>query len=609
MKMIFTRVAVALFLAGFAYSYNELQRFDISPRYSVINSSALAEDSSALFLNPAGLVRVDRMNAHISTANFMNIGLLGFSAALPGIGGVFGASFYNVDNVNKRGFAVGWGKDLAGWFSLGLTFKTVSSQIVDFSQGLLFDFGILITPNESTGLDLFKNRFLNNKIFLSVVLQNVGKQPYSTNGEDMNLRVGAAYYLQPLWTKLFVEKNFLTRNDTLQFGVELRPEIDALKFLSAKVSYDFQDIRVGAALIGEDARLDVSYDITRPLLYFSLSGYFEKNRTEQSREYYDQAMLVLVQAQEQERQGNEKAYLRYRQAYNGFKTSLGFDRNNRKAAYRISQIEDKISELQNQFLNNAESAEEKKDWVTAIMYYNLADQVQGSAQAQARIKALNNEKQVKDFIKTRKAAVKNMIKAKKYLGARKELDRLLLVVPNDSEVNGMDNEDRSMLRDIAHKYLDRAQDYYNRQRFEDCVNQAKYALSYYPELERASELIDMANAELGTQRGIEQAYEQFRQKNYMNAYRLANWILKRNPRSADAMDLKNRLMKIFQSSWKYFLEQGLKYYNSSDFDKAVEEFDKVLLGDPGNSIATEYRNRAASKLNAMEKLEGLGENE
>lgn len=607
-KIAFSLLSVA-FVSTAAFGYNELQRLEINPRFTVINSSALADENISLLLNPAGLSRLDRMNMTLSTANFLNIGYLGFTASVPVFGGGFGLGIFNIENLNKRGIVAGWGKDLTGWFSMGFSLKTVSTNYIDLGQGILFDAGLLFVPNETLGGDFFKNRFINNKIFISMVIQNLGKQPSVVQAEDMDLRLGIAYYLQPLWTKLFFEKNLLTRDDLMVFGLEFRPEDEVLKFLSLRVSYDMQDIRAGASINGEDARLDVSYDFTRPQLYFSLTGYFEKNRSEQSKDYYDDGMVLLAQAQDMERQGNDKAYIKYRQAYDRFNTALGFDRNNRKAAYRISQIGEKISDFQSAFLDNAHAAEQKNDSVSAIMNYRMANQVADSPEANKKIPALSTNKDTLSYVATKKNQIKNLMRARKHVSARREIDKLLLVVPDDRDARSMDGENRGRLNAAAQRYLNQAQDRYNRAQYEECITRARYALAYNSELERASELIDMATTQLGTKRGIEKAYEQFRQKEYMASLRLANWILDKNPRSAQAIELRLRILKIFKQNWKRYLDMGLKHYNNSDYDKAVEEFDKVLLADPGNSVATEYRNRAASKMSAMEKLEGLGEDQ
>lgn len=595
------------FIEGAVFGYNELLRLEMNPRSTVINSSALADESISLFLNPAGLSRLDRMNVTLATATFLNIGYLGFTSSVPIIGGGLGFSIYNLDNINKRGFALGWGKDLTGWFSLGFSMKTVSVNLIDVGQGVLFDAGLLLIPNETLGADFFKNRFINNKIFLSMVIQNIGKQPSPAQAEDMALRLGAAYYLQVLWTKLFFEKSFLTRNDLTAFGLEVRPETDILKFFSLRASYDFQDIHIGASINGEDGRLDVSYNITRPQLYFSLTGYFEKNRSEQSKDYYDDAMVLLAQAQDMERQGNDKAYIKYRQAYDRFRTALSFDRNNRKAAYRITQIGEKISDFQSAFLADAKSAEQKKDPVNALINYQMADQVMDSPEANKKIPSLSTNKEVLNYVAVKKTQVKALMRAKKQISARKEIDKLLLIAPSDPDVGVMDRDNRSSMNSIAQNHLNKAQDYYNREMYEESITRSRYALAYNPELDRASELIDMAATQLGTKRGMEKAYDLYRQKNYMASLRMVNWILDKNPRNADAMNLRLRILKIFRENWKRYLNLGLKHYNNSDYDQAVEEFDKVLLADPGNSTATEYRNRAASKLSAMEKLEGMGE--
>ncbi len=607
MRCVLLIVFVVILAWSPSYALNELQRMDFSARYSVLNSSVFADDGPGAFVNPAALFRVDRLNATVGTSAFQSIGHLGVSGVLPFVGGALSLTVYQLDDTVKRGLSLGWGRDLAGWLAAGIAVKSVSGDRLEFGDGMLFDAGLILKPNESTGWDLFRNPALNNRLFFGFAVQNLGIQPVRAQGEDLALRLGAGYDIPVVWTKVFLEKHFLSSYDRFVIGAEFHPEPAGWRFLFLRLSYDFEDVRLGAGVSGQDYRVDVSYHAGRQFVQFALTGYFERDRAEISREIYEEGVTLQNRAQRLESRGDDQAYLVYHKAYQKFGAALNYDPNNRKAALRKARIDDKITDYQSAYLSRAAAAEEKKDPVTALQYYNMAAEVQDSPVAREKIRTLSTNRDVLSHAKQKKTEIRSLIRSGRYLTARQAVVRLVQVVPSDGEAASLQREIDGHLARIAQRYFQKAQDLYRRSFYEESIAQARTALRYDPDLDRASDLIELAAAERDARRGFDRAQEQFRAKNYLGALKIANSVLARTPNHREAQDLKNRILRIFRDNAKSYLQTGVGYYNTGEFDKAVEEFDKVLLADTNNSAAQEYRSRALARIKAMEKLEGIGD--
>ncbi len=610
-RLIFAFILECLFISGLSYSIDELRSLDFLPRYSVLNSSCIGGDSGALFINPAGLSSVDRMSAGLSTTNFQDIGFFGFSALPPVIGGVFALDIYNTSTENagsKRGFAFGYGREFFGCLALGAGIKTVSDYAFDTRDGLFFDAGIIFSPNESLNLDFFRNSFINNKLFISFAVQDLGHEPSTTTAEEQNLRLGLLYNLDIIWTKFFVEKMFLSRNEPFVFGLEFNPSPDILKMFFLRGSYeiDSRDVRLGFGVHGEDAMADFSYSALDKRYFLSFNVYFEKSRREMSVENYNEGVVLYNEALDEEKSGNP-AMEKFLAADVSVKSALSRDRSNVKASLLKEQIEGRLSDYKAQNLSNAQIAENKKDPVGALIYYNRAALLADNPAVETKISNLITNQTVINFIINSKIDINSATNARKFIAAKKEISRLLLVLPKDRDVLALREGVSTQLKNIAEVYYRKAQSFYDRYLLEDCMSQARNALVYEPDLVKAQDLYNLAQTDLYEKQSSRKAYELFGNKNYIGALYMANRVLARDSESQDSAALKSRILKIFRDNEKEYLNEGISLYNNAEYDKAIEDFSIVLLIDPGNNTASDYIGRASTKEKAVDKLSEIQE--
>ena len=198
---------------------------------------AIADDATAIYWNPAGLGKIQRMGLTYNNADLMKTGILYNQASIVrptawgGIGlswsgldasAAFGTfpykeSSYSVSAAGKvkpewsRGFNLNWGANLKY-----NSFAGGSEAVNSSEQGLGFDFGLLLDLDELTvGLAV---RDLYTK--LSGTLMVDGEAHEASTKLPPDVAIGAAYKKgQALWSAEVAE---LFTSPTLHLGVEYK---------------------------------------------------------------------------------------------------------------------------------------------------------------------------------------------------------------------------------------------------------------------------------------------------------------------------------------------------------------------------------------------------
>ncbi|MGC8764444.1 MAG: tetratricopeptide repeat protein [Brevinematia bacterium] len=579
------------------------------------NSSTIVDDSKASLINPARLSSVERLSFEF-TSQELGISYLSFvlptSSILGNIGfGLF--NFRNEYNDPSAGYFISMGTRFWNVFDFGATVKTLSSSIYNPFDGYYFDTGFTFHPNSSLGLSFLKNEFLNDKIFLSFVAKNIGVNPRTTTQEPLSLRVGAAYDLSIIGTKVFVEKSFLSDRDVFLAGLEFSPVFSFVsdnKFFKLSGSYDFeqQDTKLCASIMIYNLNINLSYSFRSTLVFLGISGSFGKGRSEMSKEVYEKALEKYQNAIEIEDKDMEEAFNLYQSSYDDLNKAIRLDSENKKAILLKDNIEEKIENYKSRFKNLAENEDKKGNLLAAFLYYKKLYQIdKGDKQVKAKLDAISTNENFVKSIETEKKNLNNLYKKKKYVAAMQKAEFLSEIKPDDMEVRSLKSELGRILNDVAEKYYQKANLQYKSGNYTACIDSAKKALYYKPDHSGAKELYNIAVNQISKKRGLERAKEEYAKQNYIQSLKLVEAYLVKNPGNKEALALKDSIIQNLKDKIKDSLDRGIQYYNNGDYEKAVEELDKVLLVDSTNSVASDYRNRAATKLKALKKLEEFEE--
>ena len=229
---------------------------------------AVANDSTAIYWNPAGLAQVDAKDGSATlmhAAWFQDISYEWASYARPienwGVVGI-GVQYLSYGSLNQtdisgldvgtftpNGLAIslGYARSING-FDLGANVKYISSTILNTASAYAVDLGAM-------------RRFWNNKLSLGVSMQNMGTSlQYESDQEPLpfNIRVGAAYKIQGNW---LIASDLNAPIDGPQyygFGTEymqrLSPEVE----VGIRAGYNTQNVNTGGST-GFTAGLGVKY--------------------------------------------------------------------------------------------------------------------------------------------------------------------------------------------------------------------------------------------------------------------------------------------------------------------------------------------------------------
>lgn len=573
------------------------------------NSSSFVNASKSSLVNPAGLYSLNNLNIEFNT---YNLGISYLAMAFP-TAEILGNFAFGVYNFNTAGGAfVSIGNNLWNVLGIGFTLKTLSASVYSPFDGFLFDTGFIFHPNASLGLDFLKNEFLNDKIFLSFAVKNIGSQPRTTERENLSLRLGGGYDLAIIGTKIFVEKSFLSDSDIFILGGEFSPIISFIsekKLFSIGATYDFEqrETKVYGGILLDELTITLTYSVNNRYFFLGMSGYFGKRRDEMSMEYYNKALDNYQNAQKIEKKDIEEAFNLYQLAYKDLNKAINLDRENRKALILKDSIEEKIENYKNNFKTEAEKNENNKNYLLALSYYKKLYSIDKNKDIKNKIDTLSTNSMVLKSIEKEKAELFKLYKNKKYVEAKKKADYLSEVLPDDIEIRNIKSEIENTLEEVAKKYYNIASIEYKKGNLTGCLDNLKKALYYKPDYTKARDLYNLTLSEITKKKGLEKAKEEFAKGNNIMALKLVDAYLENNPDNKEAIALKNSITQKLKSEAQNFLDKGIALYNNGDYEKSIEELDKVLLIDNTNSIARDYKNRAISKLKALKKLESIEE--
>jgi len=240
-----------------------------------------------------------------------------------------------------------------------------------------------------------------------------------------------------------------------------------------------------------------------------------------------------------------------------------------------------------------------------LNYYYQASLIENTADIDARVKDLSTNKTVSQYIVSKTESAEKNFNKGNLIAAKKDYQDIYVAKPYDKSIDGKIKDIDNLLRDKAKVYYDKAYDFYKGKNYKGCIDYLNKALASYPDYQEAKELKNAANSLYQTGENLKKANALYKQGNLSGALYAVNKVLNYNKNNSDALELQEKIMDSLRSEIKANLDRGIVYYNDKKYDKAIAEFNKVLLVDKNNSVALDYKNRAESKLEALKKLGGM----
>ncbi|MBI5969869.1 MAG: hypothetical protein HY884_01790 [Deltaproteobacteria bacterium] len=169
---------------------------------------------------------------------------------------------------------------------------------------------------------------------------------------------------------------------------------------------------------------------------------------------------------------------------------------------------------------------------------------------------------------------------------------------------------------VSREHMEIAEHYYNSGIYETALSEYKTALRYNPKNQYVKNRVAFLSARLKSpaETGKNSTPASLAKRHYQsgrvyldaedwpNAIVEFSSALKSVPNYMDAKELLSTALEYKASAIDSHLKQGMDYFQTEDMDLAIEEWDAVLELDPKNKTAGDYRARAMTILDRLEKI-------
>ncbi len=560
--------------------------------------TALAEDATAIYYNPAGLPYLSSQEiTFLHTVLFEGTvyDYVAYVYPYTSIGG-FGIAGMRLgtDDIGRRDQYTDLGK-----------FSSTQMQML-LSYGRRFDHGIsaganLKLANQSIdnysdygfGLDLAGRYDLTDHLRAGLVLQDiVGARMKLMNERERTpfLIKGGLAYLYQLSDKPF--------SGAVTFDVE-KPEYRSVKIraglelahtsgLAVRGGYDRDNFTVGLGIHYQQLTFDYAYKFMDNLMdshRFSLSFNFGPTRQE------------IEARREMELRRGRQQYLQENRV-----DALRREMDEAKEYFREGRLDSALAAYYRaEAYADPDTEERIKNWVDEIKS-RLSQE--GLPLIEEPV-APAGEKSAE--LMTRQATT--MLDRGSLLAARDIVD--------DAVSQGIDSDELRALRvDITTRINDRvratlreADQAFNQGNFIDAFTEYKEVLTYDKNNLRAADGARAARLQIDLAQHLKLGMDYFEQKRYILSQRELNTVLQLDPRNEIALEYLQRIDSAMKETttpeeqdlrkdsvtWQAYLD-GVEAYRAGDFKKAIEYWEEVLKKYPNNRMALQNIRQAKLRL-------------
>jgi tetratricopeptide (TPR) repeat protein len=580
--------------------------------------SALCDDPSAIYYNPAGL----RLNSYpgimvnhiqlfsgFSDATYdyvglvyptLSVGSIGLGFVTAGTGSIRGfdefsretgeISYRESQAMLAYGFNLPW--RLFGRYTLGATAKVLNQRIGDFSDtGAGFDVGILYAPPVLEGLVLGCN--------LQDIVGAETKLVSESEKVDRTLMIGAGYrrsFENGSALAVGVQFDMPERADN---DFRVGAEYSYKRIMSIRVGFDSEMITAGIGVSWRGYTVDYGFfsrDEAGSSHPISLSARFgsstadkirhreERRAVEEERriqEIFSNRLTAHLRAAEEHRAAGE-----LEQAIDELKIALDYDPGNTAAAETLDVVRGEILARERERTRSAEKALLiDQHFNLGLRYYSDSEYTLARAEwlnvleldpesEQARDYLQRTEEKLAERVREHRGRALEFERSGQHAAAIAEWNIVRMIDPESSE----------------------AQDAIRR------VEERMEALSRnYRDARDRLETIDL----------FENALKAFGEGRYAETISLCERLLGREPDHNEARDLMRRAMRRMtpltaeeKEEIRRLYIQGMKYFTQSNYAAAIGEWQKVLEIDPDNESVRKNIEEAKARLQKIDASEG-----
>ncbi len=554
-----------------------------------------APDPLAAAWNPAALAALREAQLVINP-NFdyriSSVGLTGFWPQAGGWGLTLIRAPIGKQHVDR--LSVAWGKALATFLSLGLAVHGNHFSNMNTDDNATMTFGMVLHPfSGRVPVSYEQDAPQNFNAPVSPYRFALGLQASDLSTQEEILpsyyKVSLAARLGKRLPSLFATQEWRNRETSTQLGLSFIVFKHLALYTGAR---DFEDPQpaFGATLMNDSYAFDFVYSIEEERLLAGLSLRLGASPAARMQRH-------LMRGKDFAKAKN------YREALREFRQHRVYEPDNLKTSELIKELATRVASEDLRVVDlmaEAGSFERKHEYISASLSYLQALKL-NRQHREARIRLERLEPHIDIYTTQLYRRGVQAFEEGNYEDANRAFENILLVRKNHEVAEGY-------LARLAEYRVKQAQDaflkglgYYSQGNYQRAQQAFEETLRLEPQhveaqryLEKTQADLELQKTQIATMIGRAQTFERRRQ--YLNAYKLYREVLDLDPAHEGARTQLKALQTNLDGYVTQRMQAGESAFQRGDLERAEREFQAVLVMAPNHREALDYRQRIQEKI-------------
>jgi len=572
------------------HAQNNLNDFRPGARAAGLGGSltALADDATAVYWNPALLPSIHEFMITIGTFNPFFIDFGGASYFLPPRSTIgFSLARTGPDPNDYQIGSAAWGIRLSRTLCFGTNVGILTQKNETWPTA---GFGFLFTPKSSLsttgtgkkGLQkLFNSKLLADRTRFAFAIGNI---PLVLSDIDHEIRFGISYRFNESLPLINLGYHIHRGKETSHLGIEL-PLVKGINVMAGVENLNSNYFAGGIKIFWNNLDLNLVYSSPRERVLLTVSANIGEDTQTQAIRYYEKGVQLV-------RQGKS------REALVNFQSALALGKTNGELRNILSELEARIHMEDSQIdslLRVAQFFQSKDYYISATINYLKILQLNfDHREAIYNIRLIKPK--VNIYIEQLYKGGVDLFQQNDYIKATEIFQTILLVQEQHegarSYLNLINNIYAEQVRDHYHNGLS----LYGNGDLEGARDEFEFALAIDPDFSNAKSLLEevknkISQLERQVNSILSEAIRAERYGRHESAYLKYKEVLTKSTNNESAQRGVNRLKPIVDSSIRNLLSRGKQQFQNGNYDEARQYFRQVLQASPGHQEASRYINR------------------
>ncbi len=290
----------------------------------------------------------------------------------------------------------------------------------------------------------------------------------------------------------------------------------------------------------------------------------------------------------------------------------------REAFYRVIELNPDHSEAKHYLKKIQQELESNEEFVQSMMreayrlersgkyleasrkYEKILEMNRDNEKARKQLEIL--QAYIKTIVNRKFKRAKNFFNKGQYEDARLAFEDILSIRPVHRESQSYLKRIRDIESDKIEKYFQVAREYFEDSRWNDALRECEKVLAHYPDHVEAKKM----QADIWTRTSIDELQDKgmqlFNNGEYHLAMNIFKQIIEKDNNHVIAKSYIDECRAKLNKKIAELFNSGMRFYTSGNYEAAIREWNRILVLDPSNESALEYKKRANERLEALKQL-------